>query len=145
MNQFPIWIRILQKNISWLDELQQKRSMTIVAIEHRLDLWGDFFDREIQLEQTKSANQCIKGSAANKNQRSLDVNKVQYKIISERSLFHVDKGEVAVLAGPNGSGKSTLLKALCQLIPTNGTVQPSHLGYVPQSPEFLFRDENCSR
>ncbi len=45
---------------------------------------------------------------------------------------------MAILAGPNGSGKSTLLKALCQLIPTNGTVRPSHLGYVPQSPEFLF-------
>ncbi len=41
--------------ISWLDDLQQKRSLTILAIEHRVDLWSDFFDREIQLEQTKSA------------------------------------------------------------------------------------------
>ena len=68
----------------------------------------------------------------------MDVSKVSTKSFLKEVSFTLDKGEVAILAGPNGSGKSTLLKALCQLIPTNGTVRPSHLGYVPQSPEFLF-------
>lgn len=124
--------------ISWLDELQRKRSLTILAIEHRVELWAGFFDREIQLEQTKSAKQIDKRISSIQNKHSLDVSKVSTKSFLKEVSFALDKGEVAVLAGPNGSGKSTLLKALCQLIPMNGTVRPSHLGYVPQSPEFLF-------
>src|SRR5690606_959570 len=67
----------------------------------------------------------------------LKANRVSTDFLKEVS-FTLNKGEVTVLAGPNGSGKSTLLKALCGLIPAYGTVHPSHVGYVPQSPEFLF-------
>ena len=62
--------------------------------------------------------------------------------LQDHLLFRYNRGEIAVLAGPNGSGKSTLLKALCQLIPRSGTVEPKLLGYVPQSPEFLFLTKN---
>ena len=124
--------------ISWLDELQKKRSLTILAIEHRLDVWGDFFDREIQLEQTICRNPLHKRVSSKQKHLSLDVHQVSTKSFLKEVSFTLNKGEVAVLAGPNGSGKSTLLKALCGLIPASGTVRPTHLGYVPQSPEFLF-------
>lgn len=123
--------------INWLNELQRKRSLTILAIEHRLDLWDGFFNREIQLEQINDVNPMNKRISSKQKLRSLEVSNVRNEFLNDIS-FALDQGEVAVLAGPNGSGKSTLLKALCRLIPADGTVHPSHLGYVPQSPEFLF-------
>lgn len=123
--------------IIWLEELQRKRSLTILAIEHRLDLWGDFFDREIQLEQMANAGPVMKRKSSKQEHRSFDANNVSTEFLKDVS-FTLNKGEVAILAGPNGSGKSTLLKALCRLISSDGTVHPSHVGYVPQSPEFLF-------
>ncbi|MFS0690340.1 ABC transporter ATP-binding protein [Sporosarcina sp. 179-K 8C2 HS] len=124
--------------IDWLDELQEKRSLTILAIEHRLDLWGDFFDREIQLEEINEAEQITKRHSSKQELQSLEVAEVGTELFLKDVSFTLNRGEVAIVAGPNGSGKSTLLKALCKLIPANGTVRPSNLGYVPQSPEFLF-------
>ncbi len=124
--------------IDWLDELQKKRSLTILAIEHQLDLWGDFFDREIQLERINDAGQMTRRLSSKQELQSLEVAKVGTESFLKDVSFTLNRGEVAILAGPNGSGKSTLLKALCKLIPANGTVRPSNLGYVPQSPEFLF-------
>ncbi|SES24699.1 energy-coupling factor transport system ATP-binding protein [Psychrobacillus sp. OK032] len=131
-----------KKYVEWLDELQQKRAMTIVAIEHRLDLWGDFFERSISLNKNEVAPNLEKRRCSIKDDASLVVNKVQTKSFLQETTFVLNQGEIAVLAGPNGSGKSTLLKALCQLIPSNGAVQPKLLGYVPQSPEFLFLTKN---
>lgn len=127
-----------KKYVEWLDELQQKRTMTIVAIEHRLDLWGDFFERTISLNKTEVTSALVKRKSSKQEDASLVVNKVQTKSFLQETTFALNRGEIAVLAGPNGSGKSTLLKALCQLIPSSGTVEPKSLGYVPQSPEFLF-------
>ncbi|MCM3745546.1 ATP-binding cassette domain-containing protein [Sporosarcina luteola] len=124
--------------IDWLDKLQQERSLTILAIEHRLDLWGGFFDREFQLERINDANPMVKRISSKQEGRSLQVAKVGTQSFLQEVSFTMNRGEVAILAGPNGSGKSTLLKALCKLIPASGTVRPSHLGYVLQSPEFLF-------
>lgn len=124
--------------IDWLDKLQQERSLTILAIEHRIDLWGGFFNREIQLERINEAEQMTKRLSSKQELQSLEVRKVGTKSFLKDVSFTLGQGEVAILAGPNGSGKSTLLKALCRLIPTNGTVHPSNLGYVPQAPEFLF-------
>lgn len=124
--------------INWLEELQRKRSLTILAIEHRLDVWDGFFDREIQLEQTANASPLIKRTSSKQELQSLEVSEVRTDSYLKDVSFALNKGEVAVLAGPNGSGKSTLLRALCNLIPARGSVQPTHLGYVPQSPEFLF-------
>lgn len=124
--------------IAWLDELQKKRGMTIVAIEHRLDLWGDFFDRSIALQTTADAPPLEKRQSSQQQQTSLVVRDMQTKSYLQATDFELQRGEIAVLAGPNGSGKSTLLKALCRLIPASGRVQPDFLGYVPQSPEFLF-------
>lgn len=123
--------------ISWLDELQKKRSLTILAIEHRLDLWEGFFDREIQLERMNDAEQTRKRISSKQDPSSLEAVEVGTDFLKDVS-FTLKRGEVAVLAGPNGSGKSTLMKALCGLIPAKGTVRPTNPGYVPQSPEFLF-------
>nr|WP_231687472.1 ABC transporter ATP-binding protein [Bacillus sp. FJAT-22090] len=127
-----------KKYVEWLDRLQMKRKMTIVAIEHRLDLWGEFFDRSIPLIQGKSSSPLERRKNSLKEDVSIVVSKIKAQPFLKETSFSLKQGEIAVLAGPNGSGKSTLLKALCQLIPTSGKVEPSFLGYVPQSPEFLF-------
>lgn len=127
-----------KKFIGWLGELQQKRKLTIIAIEHRIDLWKGFFDREIVLESSPYIKDLTTRKSSKKDSRSLLVKDVRNDTYLKPTSFELQKGEVAVLAGPNGSGKSTLLKALCQLIPAKGSVTPDQLGYVPQSPEFLF-------
>ncbi|MFJ5771049.1 ABC transporter ATP-binding protein [Psychrobacillus sp. NPDC093180] len=131
-----------KKYVEWLEELQKKYAMTIVAIEHRLDLWGDFFERSISLNKNEIAPILIKRKSSKQKNNSLVVNKLQANTYLQETSFTLKRGEVAVLAGPNGSGKSTLLKALCELIPSSGTVESKLLGYVPQSPEFLFLTQN---
>ncbi|MEI4769889.1 ABC transporter ATP-binding protein [Psychrobacillus sp. FJAT-51614] len=127
-----------KKYVEWLNQLQQKRQMTIVAIEHRLDLWENFFDRSIPLIQGEPSSPLERRKNSLREDASLVANKIKAKPFLKETSFSLKQGEVTVLAGPNGSGKSTLLKALCQLIPSSGNVEPSFLGYVPQSPEFLF-------
>lgn len=131
-----------KKYVEWLSELQQKQKMTIVAIEHRLDLWGDFFNRSISLHKGEAAPTLQKRISSKQEATSLVVNKLKTTSFLQETNFNLNRGEITVLAGPNGSGKSTLLKALCQLIPSSGNVQPKYLGYVPQSPEFLFLTKN---
>ncbi|MGE7021295.1 ABC transporter ATP-binding protein [Solibacillus cecembensis] len=126
------------KYVEWLDQLQIKRKITIIAIEHRLDLWGDFFERNIPLNKTEDTTPLQKRNTSIQENASFLANSISAKPFLQEVSFTLNRGEITVLAGPNGSGKSTLLKALCQLIPFNGTVQPERLGYVPQSPEFLF-------
>ena len=127
-----------KKYVEWLDQLQQKNKMTIVAIEHRLDLWGEFFERNISLNKTNLAPPIQQRMTSIQEETSFQAIKVETNKFLKASTFSLKRGEIAILAGPNGSGKSTLLKALCQLIPRSGTVEPAFLGYVPQSPEFLF-------
>ena len=125
--------------VEWLDQLQQKRKLTVVAIEHRLDLWGDFFDRNIPLnESSKVVSPLSKRTTSMQLDTSFQATKIETKNYLKPTSFSLHRGEIAILAGPNGGGKSTLLKALCQLIPKSGLVKPEFLGYVPQSPEFLF-------
>lgn len=140
--------------VTWLDALQAEHQLTVVAIEHKLELWGAFFDREIAL----TADGTIGKDAAfdakcptsfSKRKRSirqdtlltakqLTVSKNGTQLISDISLSLL-AGQVTVVAGPNGSGKSTLLKALCGIHkPSAGAVRGKPAGYVPQSPEQLF-------
>lgn len=127
-----------KKYVEWLNQLQQKCKMTIVAIEHRVDLWGDFFDRAISLNECSEVFPLAKRMTSMQSETSFQATKIESKTFLKPTSFSLQRGEIAILAGPNGSGKSTLLKASCQLIPRSGTVEPSFLGYVPQSPEFLF-------
>lgn len=128
-----------KKYVEWLDQLQRKRKLTIVAIEHRLDLWGDFFDLSIPLnESPELVSPLSKRMTSMQLETSFLATKIETKSFLKPTSFSLQRGEIAMLAGPNGSGKSTLLKSLCQLIPTSGLVEPKFLGYVPQSPEFLF-------
>jgi energy-coupling factor transport system ATP-binding protein len=140
--------------IGWLDELQKKHALTIVAVEHRLDLWGSFFNRELALgtrgtiisdapfhsrqavvfpSRTPSL---VEASAL--RAVGISVEKGGKSLLAPLS-FEAASGEVVVIAGPNGSGKTTLLKALCGILPLSaGLIETGGIGYVPQSPEYLF-------
>ncbi|MGI2326943.1 ABC transporter ATP-binding protein [Planococcus sp. YIM B11945] len=140
--------------ISWLDALQKRFALTIIAVEHRLAAWGSFFDRHISLDATgkvlkdgdflpvppilfpkRAAAPQAEAALTAKNLSVTIKNKVLLKDVS----FGAKRGEVIVVAGPNGSGKSSLLKALCGIYKlSSGTVESPGAGYVPQSPEFLF-------
>lgn len=144
-----------QQFIHWLDRLQQQFQLTIVAVEHRLDQWKAFFDREIRLDGTgriladkqfterpavllpNRPSTIQKGSALEVFALSVAVKEKQ---LLKPLSFTVQRGEIVVVAGPNGSGKSTLLKSLCGILKSpSGTVKnEGGLGYVPQSPEYLF-------
>ncbi|MFD1032995.1 ABC transporter ATP-binding protein [Metaplanococcus flavidus] len=140
--------------ISWLDGLQKTFNLTIIAVEHRLDSWGTFFDREIAIDaggkivsdqqfnphQTfrypQRLNSILDESAISANGLSV---KIKGQTLLHPLSFKAKKGECIVIAGPNGSGKSTLVKALCGIYKKeSGTVDSGACGYVPQSPEFLF-------
>ncbi|ANU10808.1 ABC transporter [Planococcus antarcticus DSM 14505] len=140
--------------VDWLEELQLKSRLTIVAVEHRLSSWGFFFEREIQLDgggrlvddnpfitrepvlfpQRQHAMQETTALRADE----LSVTTKERQLLSPLS-FSVERGEIVVIAGPNGSGKSTLVKSLCGIYKkTTGMVESDGIGYVPQSPEYLF-------
>ena len=140
--------------VHWLEQLQQSSNLTILAVEHRLDSWGSFFGREIQLgcdgsvvgDQPFTPRLPIsfpERQSTVQPENALIADKLSVTIKDTQLLaplsFTVRRGEVVVIAGPNGSGKSTLLKSLCGIYkPSTGTVQSDGVGYVPQSPEFLF-------
>nr|WP_269135802.1 ATP-binding cassette domain-containing protein [Sporosarcina cyprini] len=127
-----------QSFVRLLDRLQKEQGFTVIAIEHRLDLWGGFFTRELVLYGQPHVREIKKRTPSGQDECALKVEKLCTSTFLQQASFTLQKGEVAVLAGANGSGKSTMLKALAGLIPTKGTVVPKALGYVPQSPEFLF-------
>ncbi|PSL41862.1 energy-coupling factor transport system ATP-binding protein [Planomicrobium soli] len=150
-----------QQFITWLEGLHKEVGLTIVAVEHRLDLWGSFFDREISMDHSgriiadgpfrrKTPIFYTRRASAVETEPALSVDAVSVKIKNETLLFPLSfqakRGEVVVIAGPNGSGKSTLLKSLCGIYKrSSGTVEPERVGYVPQSPEFLFLEKTIEK
>ncbi|EGA91106.1 ABC transporter related protein [Planococcus donghaensis MPA1U2] len=147
--------------VEWLTDLQLKTQLTIVAVEHRLDSWGKFFEREIQLDENGclvndhlfSPKQPIlfpERSISLQPKTALQVENLSVTIKNKQLLtplsFSVCRGEIVVVAGPNGSGKSTLVKSLCDIYkPTTGTIQSDGTGYVPQSPEYLFLTQTVQK
>lgn len=140
--------------VAWLDQLQQENGLAIVAVEHKLELWGDFFEREISLSENgtiqkdqaytkRHAPLLSKREAAKHTKllfeaRDISITRASKALLHGASL-QLYAGEVMVIAGPNGSGKSTLLKALCGIMkPDSGTISGAFAGFVPQSPEQLF-------
>lgn len=140
--------------VAWLDDLQTKYGWTVVTVEHRLDLWGDFFNRRLQVGGgfvehsdavvappivfTKRKSTLTTETVFEAQGISV---KVKGKSLLEDVSFKLKAGEIAVLAGPNGSGKSTLFKAICGVLPlAKGCIETgrTYPGYVPQSPEHLF-------
>lgn len=144
-----------QHYVEWLDTLQTSQALTIIVVEHRLDLWGSFFNRAIHVTHSGSFSE-------EKNPRRTHIHfpkrvstiqeelafkaehvrvDVKGKTLLRDISLHLKRGEVAVLAGPNGSGKSTFLKTVCGIMKhSEGTIEsgPVLPGYVPQSPEHLF-------
>ncbi|WP_246231710.1 ABC transporter ATP-binding protein [Sporosarcina jiandibaonis] len=144
-----------QEYVGWLDELQKKYGWTVVAVEHRLDAWKDFFNRRLKVISGGFVEQSDSVVAApilfNKRNTSmveetvfeaLDVSvELKGKTLLHNASIKLRHGEIAVLAGPNGSGKSTLFKAICGILPlSQGRIisRQTLPGYVPQSPEHLF-------
>ncbi len=141
--------------VIWLDELQRTYSWTIVVVEHRLDSWGNFFDRGLQVvtggfvKHADSAEadpilfnkrRTSKTAATLFEMQGVSV-EVKGKALLKDVSIQLKSGEIAVLAGQNGSGKSTLLKTICGIMPmTTGHILGEAIlpGYVPQSPEHLF-------
>ena len=147
--------------VEWLEELQQQSNLTIVAVEHRLDSWGSFFGREIQLGCNGAVDadhpffprqpvsfperQSSCQSAVALQTENLSVTIKDRQLLAPLS-FSVSRGEVVVIAGPNGSGKSTLAKSLCGIYKrTTGKVESDGIGYVPQSPEYLFLTQSVQQ
>jgi len=140
--------------VAWLDQLQQENDLAIVAVEHKLELWGKFFEREISLSENgtiqkdqaytkRHAPLLPKHEAAKHTNRLFEARDISITRASKALLrgasLQLYAGEVMVIAGPNGSGKSTLLKALCSIMkPDSGTISGELAGFVPQSPEQLF-------
>jgi energy-coupling factor transporter ATP-binding protein EcfA2 len=144
-----------KRYVKWLDALQLSHDMTIVAVEHRLDLWGTFFDRAIhvhnsgdypnEFKPTRSSMSFPKRTSSIQTEVALEATNVNVHVKDTQLLkdvsLRLQRGEIAVLAGPNGSGKSTFLKTVCGILKKSGgyfdccRILP---GYVPQSPEHLF-------
>lgn len=140
--------------VDWLSVLQKRQGLTVVAVEHRLELWETFFGREIILDRDGALIADVpfrpRSTYSFPVRPSVyeDVPALQAEAISVKKegrlllaplSFKAARGEVVVIAGPNGSGKTTLLKALCGITPlTGGRIIAQKVGYVPQSPEFLF-------
>lgn len=147
--------------IHWLDHLQQDLNLTIVAVEHRLDLWDSFFSREIQLDPSgcfisdkiasvRSPVSLPERISSMGSETVLKAEGIAVKANGKELLsglsFTAHKGEIMVVAGPNGSGKSSLLKALCGIYPLNaGSIQSPGVGFVPQSPEYLFLEKTVAK
>lgn len=144
-----------QQYVEWLNDLQWSQPLTIVAVEHQLDLWGTFFDRALhvtsagmlpaEINPTRSSISFPKRSSAIQPEVVFDARNVHVQVKGKKLLedvsFQLQRGEIAVLAGPNGSGKSTLLKTICGILKkSEGTLESGNTlpGYVPQSPEQLF-------
>lgn len=140
--------------VHWLEKLQHRSNLTIVAVEHRLDTWKSFFGREIQLgcdgsivaDQVFMPRQPIlfpKRKSVIQPDPALIAKGLSLTLKEKKLLvplsFSTRRGEVIIVAGPNGSGKSSLAKTLCGIYKrTTGTVESDGVGYVPQSPEYLF-------
>lgn len=140
--------------ILWLDQLQKKFHLTIVAVEHRLDYWGTFFDREIKVTSDGRISEDATFKPHETLRYPLRLNsmldptvltatglsvKVKGNTLLHPLSMTAKKGECIVIAGPNGSGKSTLVKAISGIYKKEAVKFTSDpCGYVPQSPEFLF-------
>lgn len=140
--------------INWLDRLQKTFNLTVIAVEHRLDSWKSFFDRELAI----SSDGKISADSPFTPHKTFRYPKRLNSILDEtvlsatslsvtikgKTLLHpvslsARRGECIVIAGPNGSGKSTLVKAICGIYKKEAARFDSlPCGYVPQSPEFLF-------
>lgn len=150
-----------QRYIGWLDRLQLSQSLTIVCVEHRLDVWGTFFDRAIHVTTSgtfsveekpkRSRIYFPKRNSSIQEELAFEAENVSVQIKDKTLLkdisLHLMRGEIAILAGPNGSGKSTFLKTVCGVMrSSHGTIKTGSIlpGYVPQSPEHLFVTQQVS-
>jgi len=144
-----------QHYVEWLDALQLSQSLTIVAIEHRLDVWGTFFNRAVHVTSsgifsveenpTRSSIVFPKRKSTIRPELAFEASNICVLVKDKQLLNNISLslkcGEIAILAGPNGSGKSTFLKTVCGILKkSQGRIDSGNQlpGYVPQSPEHLF-------
>ncbi|MFN4213773.1 ABC transporter ATP-binding protein [Exiguobacterium sp.] len=135
-----------QRFVRWLDE--SARHVNIVVIEHRPYIWGDFFDRQIELVAGRIGYDGpfvsgpdhtflpLKTRRGDKHLFHIPkVNRQKFKLAA--SKISVERGDVIAVLGRNGSGKSTWLRSLAR--------HHREVGLVPQSPAHLFVENNVAR
>ena len=129
-----------------LKELNSKKNLTIILIEHKPYLFIDIVTRLIILERGRITHD-LRGSEINykdlmiprhflqdiqrikigeSTQYILDIHKLQVKFknreILEKLSLQLKKGLIYGIVGPNGAGKTTLLQSLLNLIPSDGNI-----------------------
>lgn len=127
--------------VQWFSRLQQRHKWTVLVIDHQARLWGDFFDHVIELGKELSISGIKRKVTSSSKPLYFESFKATVNVpgILNTSELLLEPATITVLAGPNGAGKSTLLKALAGLLPSAfRELSSSAIGYVPQSPEFLF-------
>ncbi|TCI47508.1 ABC transporter ATP-binding protein [Exiguobacterium sp. SH1S4] len=132
--------------VRWLDK--SARNVNIVVIEHRPYMWGDFFDRHLELVNGRIAGDgsfvvqpdyTFTPIETTRGTNTLfQIPKVNHKKFQlAASKIAVAPGDVIAILGRNGSGKSTWLKSLAR--------HHREVGLVPQSPAHLFVTSDVSR
>ncbi|MFC4353786.1 ABC transporter ATP-binding protein [Chryseomicrobium palamuruense] len=125
--------------VEWFGDLQKRNGWTVLVIDHQADVWGDFFDVVYELSSIHSSEKSRESYRPKPITTRFEYTaRLAALPIVKEAEIHLVGGEITVLAGPNGSGKSTLLKALAGIIRSSGSRSMDAIGYVPQSPEFLF-------
>ncbi|WP_165775460.1 ABC transporter ATP-binding protein [Chryseomicrobium excrementi] len=127
--------------VQWFSALQQRHEWTVLVIDHQAELWRDFFDHVIELGEHVPISETKRTTPSSSKPVGSGLFKARVNVpgILNTAELQLESGTITVLAGPNGAGKSTLLKAVAGLIPSaEREVYTQSIGYVPQSPEFLF-------
>lgn len=125
--------------VRWLDGVA--RSVNVVVIEHRPYVWGDFFDRQVELMEGRIVydgpfemrpDYTFAPITSEKGEHNLfhipNLKRKEFELAT--SDLTVAEGEVVAILGRNGSGKSTWLRSLAR--------NHRDVGLVPQSPAHLF-------
>jgi energy-coupling factor transport system ATP-binding protein len=136
----------IHKLIIALKELNRKKNLTIILIEHKPYLFIDIVTRLIILDRgritydlrgfeinykdlmiPRDVLQDIQGIETEESTQSiLDIQKLQVKFqnreILENISLQLKKGLIYAIVGPNGAGKTTLLQSFLNLIPSNGNM-----------------------
>lgn len=125
--------------VRWFDGVA--RTVNVVVIEHRPYVWGDFFDRQVELVEGRIVKDGPFEMRPDYTFASIGSHKGEYNLFHipnfKRNEFElaasdltVAEGEVVAILGRNGSGKSTWLRSLAR--------NHRDVGFVPQSPAHLF-------
>lgn len=148
-----------------LQDLRQKKNITVILIEHKVNYFAPLFDRCVFLNkgritfdgETKNSPLFLSEKQKVETQDRKITPKKQARLslrdwnYANGNGFHLNmpeitlhEGEVIALMGPNGSGKTTFMKTICGMLqPTSGTLihEGNEVTSVdPRQCSFVFQD-----